>query len=123
MKIKKTQIISVIIIMFISSVFVFFSPQKAMAAGVLLSPCDYSKIGCKFNCECKTHKGHHNGIDYKVGSGVPIMAAESGKVVFADKAPDDDGGGLMVIISHERLGLVTAYAHLSEFEVTSGEEV
>lgn len=64
-------------------------------------------------------KRHHDGIDILAGSGVPVVAAASGKVVFAD---EHGGYGKLVLVRHES-GLITVYAHHSELLVKKGQHV
>ena len=61
----------------------------------------------------------HEGIDIAVAEGTPVKAAECGTVTFAG-----DGGtyGKLVRIDHGN-GVVTAYAHLSQINVSVGEAV
>ena len=53
----------------------------------------------------------HLGVDFGARRGTPVMAAGSGKVVFAGRK---GGYGNVVIIAH-RDGYKTLYAHLSKF--------
>lgn len=61
----------------------------------------------------------HEGIDFPVEIGTPIVAAASGKVVFADVHPQY---GKMVEIDHGN-GLISRYAHASVLYVKEGELV
>jgi murein DD-endopeptidase MepM/ murein hydrolase activator NlpD len=61
----------------------------------------------------------HEGIDFPAEIGTPIQAAASGKVVFADVAPEY---GKMVEIDHGN-GLSTRYAHASKLLVKEGDLV
>lgn len=61
----------------------------------------------------------HDGMDIGVGSGTPLVAAAGGTVVAAGRS---GGYGLMVRIDHGN-GLMTEYAHLSQIDVSVGEEV
>jgi murein DD-endopeptidase MepM/ murein hydrolase activator NlpD len=61
----------------------------------------------------------HTGIDYAVGTGVPIKAAGPGIVVWAGPR---GGYGNAVIIDH-RNGLATLYAHQSRVNATVGQKV
>ncbi|HVO88453.1 MAG TPA: M23 family metallopeptidase [Casimicrobiaceae bacterium] len=61
----------------------------------------------------------HEGIDFPALSGTPIVAAASGKVVFAEWHPQY---GKMVEIDHGN-GLVSRYAHASQLFVKEGELV
>jgi murein DD-endopeptidase MepM/ murein hydrolase activator NlpD len=64
-------------------------------------------------------KGFHEGVDFQAAVGTPILAAASGKVVFAD---GDGQYGKMVEIDHGN-GLVTRYAHASMLFVKVGDLV
>ena len=61
----------------------------------------------------------HDGMDIGVGSGTPLAAAAGGTVVMASRY---GGYGLVVRIDHGN-GLMTEYAHLSQIDVSVGEEV
>ncbi len=61
----------------------------------------------------------HLGVDYGAPHGTPVLAAGSGRVVFAGR---DGGFGKLVRIRHPN-GYTTAYAHLSRIEVRRGQEV
>jgi murein DD-endopeptidase MepM/ murein hydrolase activator NlpD len=61
----------------------------------------------------------HDGVDFPAGAGTPIVAAASGKVVFADVHPEY---GKLVEIDHGN-GLVTRYAHASRVIVRPGDLV
>jgi murein DD-endopeptidase MepM/ murein hydrolase activator NlpD len=62
-------------------------------------------------------KSFHEGLDFPSESGTPIVAAASGKVIFADVHPQY---GKMVEIDHGN-GLVTRYAHASKLFVKEGD--
>ena len=61
----------------------------------------------------------HEGIDFPAETGTPILAAASGRVVFAGEYPQY---GKMVEIDHGN-GLATRYAHASRLNVRVGELV
>ena len=61
----------------------------------------------------------HNGIDIGGEDGTEILAADSGRVVYAGWL---DGYGNCVTIDHEN-GFETAYAHCSELVISEGEYV
>ena len=61
----------------------------------------------------------HTGLDFAVGTGVPIKAAGNGIVVWAGPR---GGYGNAVIIDH-RNGLATLYGHQSKVNVTVGQKV
>jgi murein DD-endopeptidase MepM/ murein hydrolase activator NlpD len=64
-------------------------------------------------------KSFHDGMDIGVESGTQVAAAASGTVTMAERY---GGYGLMVRLEHGG-GLVTQYAHLSEFAVKVGQHV
>ena len=64
-------------------------------------------------------RSFHEGIDFPAETGTPILAAASGKVVFADVHPEY---GKMVEIDHGN-GLVSRYAHTSMVFVKQGDLV
>jgi murein DD-endopeptidase MepM/ murein hydrolase activator NlpD len=61
----------------------------------------------------------HEGIDFPAEPGTPILAAASGKVVFAGIHPQY---GKIVEIDHGN-GLATRYAHAAKLNVKAGELV
>ncbi len=61
----------------------------------------------------------HRGLDFRVKSGSPVLAANSGEVVLAR---DMFYEGNCVIIDHGD-GFMTLYMHLSRFEVAEGQKV
>ena len=62
---------------------------------------------------------HHDGLDLAAPEGTPVVAAESGTVVFAG---EQRGYGRIVLVAHEG-DLVTVYAHNRENQVKAGERV
>jgi murein DD-endopeptidase MepM/ murein hydrolase activator NlpD len=64
-------------------------------------------------------KSFHEGIDFPAEVGTPVVAAASGKVIFADVHPQY---GKMIEIDHGN-GLVSRYAHASVLLVKEGELV
>ncbi|MDQ3983501.1 MAG: peptidoglycan DD-metalloendopeptidase family protein [Actinomycetota bacterium] len=61
----------------------------------------------------------HTGIDIAAGYGAPVVAADSGTVVFAGVM---SGYGNVIAVDHGR-GLATTYNHLSAFYVGNGQRV
>jgi murein DD-endopeptidase MepM/ murein hydrolase activator NlpD len=61
----------------------------------------------------------HGGVDFAVGTGTPVFATASGKVQSA--AFDTDGGNFITILHDD--GKKSAYLHLSEMLVSSGQRV
>ena len=64
-------------------------------------------------------RSFHEGIDFPSDVGTPIVAAASGKVIYADVHPQY---GKMVEIDHGN-GLVSVYAHASKLLVKEGDMV
>jgi murein DD-endopeptidase MepM/ murein hydrolase activator NlpD len=65
---------------------------------------------------------YHNGLDIANGLGTGIAAADSGRVVTAERSGYNGGYGRYIKIDHGN-GLVTLYAHLSEVNVSVGDNV
>ena len=61
----------------------------------------------------------HTGYDFQLTAGVPIMAAASGRVVFARHM---DIHGNIVIIDHG-WGVFSSYSHMKEMYVVPGQQV
>lgn len=61
----------------------------------------------------------HLGLDFRVPSGTPVMAMNSGTVLLARPLYFE---GNFVVVDHGQ-GLLTLYLHLSEFKVKEGEPV
>jgi murein DD-endopeptidase MepM/ murein hydrolase activator NlpD len=64
-------------------------------------------------------KSQHTGLDFRVKTGTPITAANSGTVTLARSLYFE---GNCVIIDHGQ-GLLTLYMHLSEIKVNEGDAV
>jgi murein DD-endopeptidase MepM/ murein hydrolase activator NlpD len=61
----------------------------------------------------------HQGLDFRAGTGTPVMAANGGRVVLAQ---DLFFEGNCIVLDHGQ-GLLTLYLHLSEFKVKEGDQV
>ena len=61
----------------------------------------------------------HEGVDYMVAAGTPILASAGGVVAYADKHPQY---GNMVEIDHGN-DIITRYAHASRLQVKVGQVV
>jgi murein DD-endopeptidase MepM/ murein hydrolase activator NlpD len=61
----------------------------------------------------------HQGLDFRVPSGTPVAAANSGRVILARSLFFE---GNCVVIDHGQ-GLLTLYLHLSKFLVKEGDDV
>lgn len=69
--------------------------------------------------------GTHNGVDFRASIGTPVKAALSGTVQGTgntDAIPGCYSYGKWVLIKHGN-GLTTLYAHLSQVNVTEGQQV
>ncbi len=69
---------------------------------------------------------YHTGLDWLATAGEPVLAAGAGSVYFVGTDTDSSGNvsgyGNYVKIKHSN-GMVTLYAHLSEFLVAAGDNV
>lgn len=102
------------------------------AKNVLFYPLENPKITQYFgNTEFSTKNPQvyngsgHNGIDFGIKVGTPILAAQSGTVLGigdTDVACNAVSYGKWVLIKHEN-GLTTLYAHLSVIQVSAGQKV
>lgn len=63
----------------------------------------------------------HSGIDYRVNVGTPVRVAASGVVILISTGWSG-GYGNEIVISHGG-GAATRYAHLSKFNVSTGQTV
>ncbi len=63
---------------------------------------------------------HHDGLDIAAPSGAPIVAADSGVVIYS--GDEIKGYGNLVILRHDS-GLITVYAHNAHNKVSQGQEV
>jgi hypothetical protein len=64
-------------------------------------------------------KSQHTGLDFRVTTGTPIVASNSGKIILARGLYFE---GNCVMIDHGQ-GLITLYLHLAEIKVKEGEAV
>jgi murein DD-endopeptidase MepM/ murein hydrolase activator NlpD len=61
----------------------------------------------------------HEGLDFRVPTGTPVMAMNDGTVLLARNLYYEGG---FVVLDHGQ-GLLTLYLHLSEFKVKEGDSV
>ncbi|TVR54267.1 MAG: M23 family metallopeptidase [Gemmatimonadales bacterium] len=66
-----------------------------------------------------TFPSAHHGVDLRVPTGTPVLAVLGGRVRFAGEM---GGYGQVIWLEHAR-GALTVYAHLSQIQVRTGEEV
>jgi len=67
------------------------------------------------------YSSYHRGIDYMASIGTPIYAAASGRVTIISSGWSG-GYGNQIVVDHGG-GRATRYAHLSSFNVSSGQNV
>lgn len=96
---------------------------KEMAGFALEVPVRYTRISSRFSAGrkhpiLKVVRPHY-GVDYAAKIGTPIIAAASGKVIFAGVR---GGYGKVVEIAHGD-GLKTLYAHMSAIHTRTGASV
>jgi murein DD-endopeptidase MepM/ murein hydrolase activator NlpD len=64
---------------------------------------------------------YHSGVDISTGQyGTPVIAAQSGQVIFSSWDPN--GGGYSVKVNH-CWGLATSYSHMEKILVSLGQYV
>ncbi len=88
--------------------------EGAMGSGTFVWPTSTQSIS-GYN-----YSGIHPAIDFAGAVGNPVVASDSGVVVFAGWS--NYGYGYMVVLDHGN-GFQTAYAHLSAVAVTCGQSV
>jgi murein DD-endopeptidase MepM/ murein hydrolase activator NlpD len=94
----------------------YYDEKGAQVEGFLLSrPVKHARISSKFTKRryhpiLKRYRAHL-GIDYAARRGTPIMAAGSGKIIFAGRTR---GYGNLIKIRHSD-GYMTLYAHQKSF--------
>ncbi len=91
------------------------SPSKAR--GSLSWPLTRFKVSSRFGIRGSKK---HDGIDLSAPRGTPILAAASGRVIFAGWGPS--GYGNIVIVKASG-GLITVYAHNEKNLVKKGQKV
>ncbi len=64
----------------------------------------------------------HSGVDLAAPVGTPVMAADTGVVIFSGWVLDSWGYGVLVVLDHGN-GWTTYYAHLSSTAVRCGQLV
>lgn len=101
-------------------VFHHFAPEKEwagnFAAPVQARISDVFGTRRVFNGETRSV---HEGLDYAVPQGTPVLALNAGTVLLAQSLYFE---GNCVVLDHGQ-GLMTLYLHLSEFKVKAGDHV
>jgi murein DD-endopeptidase MepM/ murein hydrolase activator NlpD len=92
------------------------------ASGTLKSPIPGAPQTSDFGgreSPCAGCSSFHQGLDFGVGDGTPVGAADGGRVVYAGNI---SGYGNTVFIDHGN-GIITQYSHLQQFNVNVGDSV
>lgn len=89
--------------------------QSEQISGGLIQPVN-GRVSSGFG---QRARGNHEGIDYAVPVGTPVVAATGGVVVYAGER--GNYGNLVTIQSPD--GIETRYAHLSKIGVAKGDSV
>ena len=97
--------------------------------GVLAWPLDHIVITQFFGRTADSGRlyasGTHNGVDFGVPTGTPVMAMASGVVVDTGNSDLSCAGasyGMWVLIKYDN-GLASTYGHLSQFVISRGDRV
>lgn len=96
--------------------------DKVYTGGTFLWPTTSTYITSPFGFRIHPITGiytGHTGVDIGAGSGSPVYAAASGKVIIADWY---GGYGMAVVIDHGS-GISTLYGHNSSLNVSAGQNV
>lgn len=98
-----------------------FSPQPLWQGEFLMPVANpltsFYGVGRSYNNQ--PISSYHAGVDIEGAIGAPILAANRGQVVFAERT---QVRGNLLILDHG-LGVYTVYAHLSEFAAKVGQQV
>ena len=91
-------------------------------SGNWVVPCGFTSILTPYGVYVSPATGekvNHQGIDLDTGTGWPVMAARSGKIITATYSST---AGFYVKIDHGD-GFTSSYLHLSNYNVAAGQEV
>ena len=80
---------------------------------------EWVKYGQKVNINGGTYSYISPAANLDVNPGDPILASNSGKVIYAAKIPDD---GNLIVIDHG-MGVKTWYGHLADIIVQVGDDI
>jgi murein DD-endopeptidase MepM/ murein hydrolase activator NlpD len=98
---------------------------SSSSSAAVLNPGQGFKISSDFGARKDPNGGgkqHHNGIDYEMPVGTPVLAAADGIVdVVTVQANSARSYGRYIVLKHE--GFYTYYAHLSKSLVKVGQKV
>jgi murein DD-endopeptidase MepM/ murein hydrolase activator NlpD len=96
--------------------------QSGASTGNFQSPVSGAPVTSEFGereSPCEGCSDFHKGIDFGVGEGTPVGAADGGTVLYAGWF---SGYGNTVIVDHGN-GTMSLYAHLSEMDAGVGSQV
>ncbi|MEU8917677.1 M23 family metallopeptidase [Streptomyces nigrescens] len=98
--------------------------DAAKKANAWVTPVDKYTLGSTFGLAGNMWASSHSGQDFVVPSGTVVKAAHSGTVVKAGPNGGGDGPayGNAIVIKHDN-GMYTQYAHLSQLNVSVGQQV
>ncbi|GAA2585025.1 M23 family metallopeptidase [Streptomyces tubercidicus] len=96
----------------------------AKKANAWVTPVDKYTLGSTFGLAGNMWAHSHSGQDFVVPSGTAVKAAHAGTVVKAGPNGGGDGPayGNAIVIKHDN-GMYTQYAHLSQINVSVGQQV
>ncbi|MGW1793302.1 M23 family metallopeptidase [Streptomyces tubercidicus] len=96
----------------------------AKKANAWVTPVDKYTLGSTFGLAGNMWAHSHSGQDFVVPSGTAVKAAHAGTVVKAGPNGGGDGPayGNAIVIKHDD-GMYTQYAHLSQINVSVGQQV
>ncbi|MGW8556404.1 M23 family metallopeptidase [Streptomyces tubercidicus] len=96
----------------------------AKKANAWVTPVDKYTLGSTFGLAGNMWAHSHSGQDFVVPSGTAVKAAHAGTVVKAGPYGGGDGPayGNAIVIKHDN-GMFTQYAHLSQINVSVGQQV
>lgn len=93
---------------------------QAERGAKMLRPVQSGSIGTEFGVAGRMwSSGYHTGVDFRVGTGTPIRAAQTGRVV---ETTSSGPYGNSIVIDHGN-GIRTRYAHQSKLLVGKGDVV
>ncbi|NLY36735.1 MAG: peptidoglycan DD-metalloendopeptidase family protein [Tissierellia bacterium] len=106
---------------YVANVFRYLSRSSADNGGLFVFPLE-GRPFCSYGFGGRTHplfgtKDFHNGMDFLVAEGTPVLASYYGKA----EVVNNESMGLCVITRYENMDLY--YMHLSKSFVKDGEEV
>jgi murein DD-endopeptidase MepM/ murein hydrolase activator NlpD len=105
----------------LDKVFTVFTPQPLWQGAFIMPVANEltSSYGVGRSYNNQPISSYHAGVDIEGAMGTPILAANRGRVVFAERT---QVRGNLLILDHG-LGVYTVYAHLSEFVAKVGQQV